>query len=143
MSKSNEKVPVLGQPVFVIIEGTLDKKVGIVDDYGFATTLRYFAHDAILVRSQRYTDDSLRKIVINEGMKSAEDETKSLELLLDLDKNFSRENDGNTIFIDESDAAAVAKKMNENEKKKCGKIRDSVNKAYNTYDDVIAACILK
>ena len=143
MSKSNELVPILGQPVFVISENSLEDKVTIVGERGLLNSLVYFAHDGIIVRSQRFEDDKLRKIVINEGMVTEGEERTSLELHLDLDRNFSKDPDSTTIFVNEADAAAVARKMNENQKKQCKKLLDLATKAYNSYDDIIAACTLK
>jgi hypothetical protein len=143
MSKSNNGVPVLGQPVFVISENSLEERVTIAGERGLLNSLVYFAHDGILVKKLGYADDKLKKIIINEGMVTEDDEKKSLELHMDLEKNFSRDPDATTIFVDEVDAAAVARKMNENQKKQCKKLLDLATKAYNTYDEIIAACTVK
>lgn len=143
MSKSNENVPILGQPVFVITENSLEEKVTIVGERGLLNSLVYFAHEGILVKKLGYADDKLRKIIINEGMVTEDDDRKSLEIHLDLDKNFGRDPDATTVFVDESIAASVARKMNENQKKQCKKLLDLATKAYNTYDDIIALCTTK
>lgn len=143
MSKVNAKVPVLGQPVFVISENDLDNKIGLSDGRGYFTGLRYFAHDAILVKGQRYTDDTMNKIVINEGMVDEADEKKSLELVIDLERNFTKTKDATTVFFDEEDAVACAAEMNKNQRTQCKKLADLAVKALNTYDDIIAACKIK
>ena len=141
MSKSNE-VPTLGQPVFVISENSLDERLGIADGRGYFQGLMYFAHNAIIVKKLGYIGDSLTKIVINEDMVASDDTKKSLEVRVDLEKNFSKQSDATTVFFNEADAAACAEQMNINQRKNCKKISDLIVKGLSTYDDIIAACKL-
>lgn len=132
------KIPVFGQPVFVISENPLEERVTIVGERGLLNTLVYFAVEGILVKKLEYEGDNLNKVVINKGMVVEGDESKSMELHLDLEKNFAREADSTTLFVDEADAQTVARKMNENQKKQCKKLLDLATKAYNEYDSIIA-----
>lgn len=140
-SKFEPQIPTLGQPVFVIVDNPLEDRVSIAGERGLLNALVYFAVDAILVRSLGYLDETLRRIIINKGMKDEHDPEKSLEIVLDLDKNFARgEVTPSTIFVSEAEAQAVARKANENQKKSCKKLLDLVTSAFNEYDRVIEAC---
>jgi len=138
--KSNAKVPVLGQPVFVITENPLEDKVSIVGERGFLNNLVYYAADAIMVKALAYADEQMTKVVINKGMHLEGDESKSLEIHMDLQRNTGRDNDSTTIFVDEFEAQAIARKLNENQKKNCKKLLDLATKAYNEYDVLISLC---
>jgi hypothetical protein len=142
MSKT-QKVPVFGQPVFVISESPLEERVTIVGERGLLNTLVYFAVDGIFVKKLEYADDKMTKVVINKGMVDESEEKKSLEIHMDLERNFSKDPDSTTIFVDEIEAQAMARKMNENQKKNCKKLLDLATKAYNTYDEIIAASTTK
>jgi hypothetical protein len=139
----NPQMPTLGQPVWIITENSLEDKVTIVGERGLLNSLVYFAADAIIVRSLGYelkNNDNLSKIIINEGMVDQEDPKKSLEIHMDLAKNFATEPTALTVFVNEEVAQNVAIKLNQNQKGKCKLLLDLANKAYNTYDDIIAAC---
>lgn len=139
----NQRIPILGQPVFTLSDNSLEERVTIVGERGLLNSLVYFAVDAILVKKLEYADEKMNKVIINRGMTAEGDDTVSLEIHMDLEKNFSREADATTIFVDESEAQAVARKMNENQKKNCKKLLDIATKAYNEYDAIIAACSVK
>ena len=135
------KLPILGQPIFVINEYNLSEKVTIAGEFGFTNNLVYFAADGILVKKLEYEDDSMKRVIINKGMHLEGDDSKDLEIRIDLTKDIPEETA--TIFVDEVEAQAKAKKMNENQKKSCKKLVDAIAKSYNEYDNIIAACSVK
>lgn len=137
------KLPVFGQPIFIISENPLEERVTVVGERGLLNTLVYFAVDAVMVEKIGYLDKKMNKIIINEGMHAEGDETKSLEVVMDYEKNFSKDPDCATIFVDEVEAQLVARKFNENQKKQCKKLLDLATKAYNEYDTIISLCTVK
>jgi len=136
MSKSNFKMPVMGQPVWVISEQPLDERISVVGERGILNTLVYFAPDAIMVVKMDFEDETMTKLVINQGLKHKDDETKSLEVRLDIRKASEKEPDGTSVFADEDEANAVAIRLNENQKKQAKKLFDLFGKAYNEYDQI-------
>lgn len=142
MSKSIRKIANFGEPVWVITENLLTNRVKVAGEFGHLSALTYFAADAIFIKKIEYDEafpGDLTKVVYNRGMKSEVDETKSLELHVDLSKE-ERNMNATSVFTDEESAQLVAKKMNENQKANCKKIFDAVAMAYNSYDEIIAAC---
>ena len=143
MSKNAPKLPTLGQPVFVISENPLEERVTVVGERGLLNNLVYFAVDSIKANKLEYADDTMKKIIINRDMVTNDEEKKSLELHVDLEKNSNREPDLSTVFFDEIDAQLIARKANENQKKSCRKLLDLATKAFNEYDTIIGLCSVK
>jgi len=131
------KLPILGQPIFIITENSLDKKVAISGTVGVLNSLTYFAADAIQVLKLEYADDSMERVIINRDMVNEENPDQKLEFIIDLKNN---KGDLTTKFIDEREAQDVAKQMNINQQKQCKKLVDMITHAYHEYDNVIAAC---
>lgn len=136
------KLPVFGQPIWIISENLLSDKVQIAGESGYFNALMYFAADAVLVREISYDDNfpgDLTKVVINKGMKSEKDPAKSLEFRVDLSKD-TKDQSSVSYFTDEEEAQATARRMNENQKKNCKKILDAATRLYHEYDEIIASC---
>ena len=140
MANLNQKLPVFGQPIWIIAEEPLEEKVQIAGERGYLNSLVYFAANAILVKKLEYEGNSLTKIVINRDMHVEGDEKAPLEIHMDLEKNFSKEPGPATIFVDEETAQSVAAALNKNQKKQCEKLMNLAIKAVNEYDNIIAAC---
>lgn len=139
---SKQKLPIFGHPVFVITENTLTDKVQIASEGGYLNSLTYFAANGIMVNKIEYNDKfpgDTSKVVLNKGMKDINNPEKSLELSMDLSQDPS-DAKAYTIFTDEADAQAVAKRLNENQKKNAKKLLDAAQKAFNSYDEIIALC---
>lgn len=135
-------LPVFGQPVFVIEENILTDKVQLAVEGSYFNNLTYFAVSGIFVKKLEYDErfpGDLSKIIINKGMKSENDPTKSLELTMDLSLDI-KEQTATTTFSVEAEAQAIAKKLNENQKRICKKLLDAASKAFNSYDEIIAVC---
>lgn len=136
MSKE-QVIPVFGQPIFRISENLLSDRVKLSGELGLRNGLTYFAHDAIMVMSLKYEDQNMKKVIINEGMVSEDDNSKSLEIHIDLR---SKEV---TYFVNEADAMREAKQMNINQQKYCKQLVDAAVMEFNEYDKIIAACTIK
>ena len=146
MSKLNtNSMPVLGSPVFRISENLLTDKVSLSDSGGLLNALVYFAVDGVLVKKEEYEDDKMNVVIINKGMVDEENDHKSLEIRYDLNKNDDRKQSSPSvsIYVDEADAQLVAKKLNENQKINAKKLMELAIKVYNSYDQIIAACVVK
>lgn len=141
--KTSDQLPTLGAPVFTISEHRLEEKVTLANDRGLINTLVYFAVDATIAKDLKFLDDDMRKIIINKGMEDKADPTRKVEFVLDLDKNFSKNANETTIFLNEADAQKVAQKLNENQKAACKMLLELAQKAYTAYDDIIRACTTK
>lgn len=141
MGKTESKtIPILGQPVFRISENPLEERVTLAGERGVLNSLVYFAVDAVMVRKLEYDGPNLNKIIINRDMTAENNPEESVEIRYDVEKNFSREANAETVFVDEDLANQIAAKLNKNQKTHCGKLLDLVTKAYNEYDKVIAVC---
>lgn len=134
-----KEIPIFGQPVYIITESRLEDKVQMAGKGGYLGTLTYFAVNAILVSSLNWADETFTKVIINRDM-VAEDGKTSLELRMDLTKPSE---DAVGVFINEAKAQEIAKKMNIAQKGKCSELLDIATKAFNKYDDIIAACAVK
>lgn len=134
------KLPVFGQPIFVITENQLSDRVQLIGERGILNTLTYFAANAIMVNKIEFEDAKMRKVIINKDMVDENDQTVSLEIRIDLGKE---KEDHLTTFVDETEAQKVAKQMNINQQKQCKKLVDVVNLGYNEYEKIIAACSTK
>lgn len=139
-SDSNGRVPVFGQPVYQIVENNLSNVVKIIGEYGHTNSLVYYAVNAIKVMKLEYADETLKKIVINRDMVSTEEEPRSLEIRLDIEKNFNGPQDAATTFVDEEAANLVAARLNKARKSECLKLADAINRGLSEYDKIIAIC---
>jgi hypothetical protein len=136
---SKQEIPILGKPFFIIERNSMSDRVQLAGKDGYLNELTYFAANGIKTMSLEYQDDKMEKIIINKGMKeSADPDSKSLSFVYDINKD---PEDSYSIFVNEADAQAIARRMNEDQKKKCKKMVDEVAKCYHEYDAVIALCI--
>ena len=131
-------MPEMGKPIFIIVRNSMSEKIQIARENGFLNELVYYAADGIMVMSLEYTDDKMNKVLINKGLKeSAEPDAKSLAFEYDLNKN---ERDVYSLFVNEADAQAIARQMNEAQRKICKGLVDAVTKCYHEYEPIIALC---
>lgn len=134
------EIPVFGQPVFKISENPLSNRVSVMGESGYTNSLVYYAVDAVKVLKLEYADETLKKIIINKGMVDPNDETKSLEIRYDVEKNFSRDNDAASIFVDEEAANLVAARLNKSRKAICEQMSNAIIRGISEYDKIIAIC---
>jgi hypothetical protein len=131
-------MPVMGQPVFIIVRNSMSEKVQVARENGFLNELVYYAANGIMVLSMEYTDDKMTKILINKGMKeSKEEDAKSLAFEYNL---MQGDRDVYSVFVNEADAQAIARQMNEAQRKTCKGILDAVTKCFHEYEPIIALC---
>jgi hypothetical protein len=131
-------MPEMGKPIFIIARNSMSEKIQVARENGFLNELVYYAANGIMVMSLEYTDDKMTKVLINKGMKeSDEPDAKSLAFEYNL---MQTDRDVYSLFVNESDAQAIARQMNEAQRKICKGLVDAVTKCFHEYEPIIALC---
>ena len=134
---SKPKIPVIGEPIYILSQNNFSEKVQASVGYNAINTLAYVAVDAIKVMSVGYTDDSMTKIVINKDYK-VEGSEDSAAVYMNVEENTNKKRNSTDIFVDELEANAIAIEMNKQFKNDCKVILDVVSQVYHEYDNVIS-----
>ena len=134
---SKPKIPVIGEPIYILSQNNFSEKVKASVGYNAINTLAYVAVDAIKVMSVGYTDDSMTKIVINKDYK-VEGSEDSAAVYMNVEENTNKKRNSTDIFVDELEANAIAIEMNKQFKNDCKVILDVVSQVYHEYDNVIS-----
>jgi hypothetical protein len=132
MAKRN--VPIIGQPVFVLTQNNFTDKIKVTQGISSLNTLAYIGVNAIMVMSVGYTDAKMDKIIINKDYK--DDDGKDSAIITEAEEPSGRRKNAMDIFVDESEANAVAYGMNEQFKQECKSILDAVGMCYHEYDTI-------